>query len=656
VDTATHFSTAQRLHREGKLDAAAALYDEVVAAAPLHAEALHMRGVVFLQQGNNEAAAALIEKALGLQPANASALNNLGLALTGLGKLNAAVDPLRRATEIDPQRADAWANLANALRRLERNAEAVAAYRRALAIDDSRPGIHSSLGAALGDLERFEEALACHQTAIRLAPARPDYRNNLAATLRKAGRYEAAEDVLRLAVTMSPTDGHYQAALAEVLTGQGRFEEAVEAYKAARQLGETGRRIDHSLLFIQNYVDAPPEVALADSIAFARRTTAGIPRYSEHPNERDPERRLRIGLVSGDLNAHPVGRFLVAPLAHMTGATLDLFAYSKRDNDDATNRQLKALVPNWRALPDAGDEFVAKAVWNDKIDILVDLSGHTAGNRLGVFARKPAPVAVTYLGYFATTGLDAIDYVLCNRWLVPDDERSQWVEKPWYLPHAHLCLQMPESTPDVTAPPRINSGVFTFGSYNNMSKYSPRTLDAWSEILRGTPNSMLLLRNTAKTSAPSEAIVRHLTGLGIATERIQFEPMITNYHEHLAGYGKLDLALDPFPYNGGTTTVEALYMGVPVVAVRGDRYVSHMSESILRAAGLDEWISADASSYVASAIAAAAGVEGLAATRRQLRSRVLGSSLFDGAAFARDLEGAFRGMWRRYCQTGPTVF
>lgn len=652
VDITEQFEAAQRLHRKGELDAAGAAYEKVVAADPSHAEALHMRGVIYLQQGQNEAAAELIGRALALQP-SATAQNNLGLALTSLKKLGAAIQALRRATELDPDRADAWANLANALRRVERNEEAVAAYRRALAIDGERPGTHSSLGATLGDLELFEEAFASHQTAIRLAPARPEYRNNLAVTLRKAGRFEDAEKVLRLALEMSPDDGLYHAALAGVLTPQGRIGEAVEAYKTARALGETGRNIDHNLLFIQNFVDASPEVAFADSRAFGQRVSAGLTRYSAHPNERDPHRQLRVGLVSGDLTAHPVGRFLVGPLAHLNRTSIELFAYSKSDNGDYINQRLQAIVPNWRALPDASDEAVAKTIRGDRIDILIDLSGHTAGNRLGVFARKPAPVAVTYLGYFASTGLDAVDYVLCNRWLVPENEWSQWVESPWYLPHAHFCFHVPDDTPSVAEPPCATSNVFTFGSYNAMSKYSTRTLDAWGEILNEVPNSRLLLRNTAKSPTPSEALIGHLDSLGVAADRVQFEPRISNYHDHLAGYARLDLALDPFPYNGGTTTVEALYMGVPVLTVHGDRYVAHMSESVLQAAHLGEWVTPDVAAYVTKAVAVASRPNELAALRKELRPRLLASSVFDAPAFARDLEAALRGMWHNYCDGGP---
>ena len=415
------------------------------------------------------------------------------------------------------------------------------------------------------------------------------------------------------------------------------------------ELAAESKSIEQAVIFNQNYLDLDPVEALADARAFASRLCEGVVRYGDHPNDRDSERRMRVGLVSADFRRHPVGRFLVEPVAASSAEGIEYFAYSGRDNDDELNLRFRKLIPNWRHAGKMRDDELAEQIRRDRIDILVDLSGYTSGERLAVFARKPAPVAVTYLGYFASTGLDAIDYVLANRWLIPEEERRQWVEVPWHLPHSHLCFVEPQAPTPVVAAPRHARGQFTFGSFNNISKYSEGTLAIWAKILAAVPESRLLMRDTATSDGQRSQITDSLVGHGIAPERVVFEPRLEVYEEHLAGYGRLDLALDPFPYNGGTTTVEALYMGVPVLTLHGDRYVAHMSESILRSAGLDEWVAADRDDYVAKAVAAAEVPQHLDATRTRLRDQLRESTLFDARVFARELEAAFRGMWRAWC-------
>lgn len=644
---------ARRAQGEGDLERAALAYDRVVALDPANGEALSMRAAIHLLRGQNEAASGLLRRVIDLWPDDASALNNYGLALTGLGDIDAAVPVLRRAAELAPAKADGWGNLGNALRRQEDYQGAIQAYERALLLAPERAGIHSALGVAMGECERFEEAFESHQQAIRRAPSRADYRNNLAATLRKAGRLSDAEEMLRLAIELSPEEGEYHAALGSILRRGGRTEEAVQSYRLARDRGSESPNLDQRLQFVGNYVDQPAEVTRMDAVVAARRLMQGVIPYASFGNDRTPDRPLRVGLVSADLRLHPVGRFLVAPLAHIDQRAYSLFAYSEVDTGDRVNQRLKSIIPLWRNTGGITDQGLAELIRSDAIDILIDLSGVTARNRLGVFARRPAPVSASYLGYFSTTGLETIDYVLANRWLVPEEERSQWIERPWYLPGTHLCLEIEERVPDVAPPPYSSSGVLTFGSFNNVSKYSARTLDAWSAILQKVPASCLLLRAPADQPTATLEITRQMAMRGVVADRIRFESYIDDYYNHLDGYGRVDVALDPFPYNGGTTTVEALFMGVPVLTVRGTSYVSHMSESILRSAGLDEWVASDVEDYIEKAVTIASRRGTLGALREHLRPQVLASPLFDGQSFARDLEHAFRGMWREWCEKAP---
>ncbi len=642
---------ALQAHQAGDLDRASAGYDAVIKIDPTNGRALFLRGTLCLQRGDNERAANLLQQAAAVRQDDAAVRNNYGLALLNLGRIDQAVEAFRSATRLGPRGADGWSNLGNALRRRQSYTEAIDAYRRAVALAPDRPGLHSALGVALGHQGRFDDALESHRQAIKLAPKKADYRNNLALTLRQAGREEDAERALRIAIEFSPEGAEYHAALGNLLRRAGRTEEAVAALRAARERGSEVPDLERRLQLLANYVDRTADVALADALAAAARIKSGITPYSTFDNIPAPERALRIGLVSADLRQHPVGRFLTSPLAYLDQSRYQLFAYSGREVADAVSDRLRSIVPNWRPTTGMSDQALAEAIRADQIDVLLDLGGPTSGDRLGVFARRPAPVAASYLGYFATTGLDTIDYVLANRFLIPDAERSQWLELPWHLPGTHLCFEVIGVTPGVTPPPCAKRGVFTFGSFNNTAKLTGKTLDAWGEILKRARSSRLVLRGPVANPLAEQEVLKQFEARGVARERIVVEPFRHRYYEHLAGYSEVDLALDPFPYNGGTTTVEALYMGVPVLTVVGASYVSHMGESILRSAGLDEWVAPDTTAYVAKAIDIASRAPDLIEIRRNLRQHILASPLFDGRSFARNLEDAFRGMWHAWCET-----
>jgi predicted O-linked N-acetylglucosamine transferase (SPINDLY family) len=303
----------------------------------------------------------------------------------------------------------------------------------------------------------------------------------------------------------------------------------------------------------------------------------------------------------------------------------------------------------WKSLVGLSDDRAAHRVREDAIDILVDLSGHTAHNRLRLFARKPAPVQVTWLGYPATTGLQAMDYILCDRYVAPANESDHFVEKPWYLPNTYLCLTPPQDEIAVGALPALTKGRVTFGCFNNLTKMNDAVVALWAQVLHAVPGSRLFLK-TNQLNDPSlqRATLSRFADRGIAADRLTLEGA-SSHADYLATYNRVDIALDPFPFTGGTTSVEGLWMGVPVITKRGDRFIAHQGESILHNVGLPDWIAADNEAYVAIAVARAADLSGLATLRAKLRSRLLASPLCDAPLFARNLEAAFRGMWQAYC-------
>jgi predicted O-linked N-acetylglucosamine transferase (SPINDLY family) len=378
---------------------------------------------------------------------------------------------------------------------------------------------------------------------------------------------------------------------------------------------------------------------------------AAAPARTTHLNDPDPERRLRVGFVSGDLRSHPIGRFLLGALSGFgRDTTLDFYAYANSEDEDAITEALKRVIPNWLNVTKLSDHDLDARIVADKIDVLFDMSGYTGSNRLKVFAMKPAPVAASWIGYFATTGLKEIDYVLASQWVVPEREENQWVEQVWRLPDTYLCFTEPPDAPVPGPLPALTAGHITFGCFNNFNKLSDVTLAAWRELMSAVPDSRLILRSSGyyhHQTLPDQT--SRLAAGGLDLSRIRIDPKLSSYDAHLRSYDEIDIALDPFPYNGGTTTVEALYMGVPVLVKAGDRYVAHMGEGILHSAGLPDWIAPDSGGYAALGARFAADLGGIAALRAGLRERMLASPLFDAPRFARNLEDAIRDMWRIWC-------
>jgi len=649
------FQSGLARHQKGDLEAAEVIYRQVLGRDGNHAGAWQLRGVIRFQQKRPKDALPLLERAVALDPGNAASFNNLGNVLVDLQRFEDAVAAFERATELKPEAADMHANLGRALRLFRKFEAAAGAYRRAIALAPERAAYHSSLGNVLADLKDEQGAVAAFAAALKLAPDQPHLIQNIALSLLKLERFEEAIDHSRRAIALDPKEAEHHVTLGKALKALGRVDEAVDEFRLARRKGADPRGYQNPLLFhMNNVLHMDPVDACYDAIGFMRQSTSSVRPYTQWQVRPDPDRKLRVGLVSGDFRNHPVGRFLLGPLSQIDKDQFEIYAYSQvRASTETLQQQLRNVADRWRDIDGEPDSAVAAGIRRDQIDILVDLSGHTANNRVTMFAYKPAPIAVTWLGYFATTGLPAIDYVLCNRWLLPETELSHFVEKPWYLPDTHWCFSRPAQDVAVAPLPAGEIGTITFGSFNNFHKLSPAAIALWARLIREVPNSRLHLRYSVEQPAV-DRLRAALIDAGAPDDRIDVSGKSLGYSEHLATYGGIDIALDPFPYNGGTTTAEALYMGVPVLTLRGDRFSSHMAESTIRAAGLDEWVALTPDEYVAKAAAFAADRQALATLRANLRDRVLASKLFDAKRFARDLEDAFRGMWRVWCEKQNT--
>jgi len=586
------------------------------------AEAHFTLAQAFRNEGKLAEAAASLEQGLALMPDFAEGHSNLGLLYGELGKRDAAVESFRKALAIKPDFAWAHCNLGNVLASRGNLPAAIESYRQALAIDPGHVETWVNLGNALNAQDDLDAALACYRKALSIKPDHAAARVNICAPLQAQGNLDAAIDSFRKALSLQPD-------LAEAQSG---------------------------LLFLLNiHPGYSPAQRLVEAQRYGARVMARarpFERWTADPDLHAPAPRpLRVGLVSGDLRTHPVGFFIESMLARMNSSRLELVGYPTTPNEDETTVRLKPRFAAWNSIADLSDEAAANQIRRDGIHVLVDLAGHTVHNRLPVFAWRPAPVQASWLGYFATTGVPTIDYLLADRVSVPESQRPQFTESIWYLPDTRFCFTPPPDNAhlQVRALPASRNGFLTFGCFQNALKLNDEVLASWGRILAVLPDARLrLLSRQMRYSAAQSRMLDRLRLFGIAPERVGLVGHLPR-EDYLIAHGDVDIILDTFPYSGATTTCEALWMGVPTVTLAGDTLVSRQGASLLACAGLDEWIAAGADDYVAKALAHAADIDGLAHLRSTLRPKVLASPLFDAARFARNLEAALEGMWQRRC-------
>lgn len=671
-------------HASGRYDAAAELLARLVADQPDDSEALYLLAISELELGSTAAAIEHLQQTLALEP-SAPAHYHLGESLFRADRIDEAVAQFQAALALDAGNADAFSGLGRALQAQFRFDEAAASYRQALAIEPNKPAALANLGQILHKQGRFDEGIAAYRQVLALQPD-ADTHTNLGSLLYAQNRIDKAIDCYRAALALEPGAATALNNLGVALCDLGRLPEAIACYRRAiaarfdyaeahRNLGAALKdrgELEAAVTSLQQALDLKPDYVEAYSdYLMTLQYLPNVSRerlFEEHarfgeifeeplrtslqPHERraEPHRHLQIGFVSADFHMHPVGFFLESVLRHIDRENLAITLYSNNEKSDALTERLRAMNVAWTMLVDVDDDAAAQRIRDDAIDILVDLSGHSGENRLRVFARKPAPIQVTWLGYWATTGLRAMDYILCDRHGLPEDEQRYFVEQPWYLPHTRLCFTAPTDDIEVDALPALRNGYITFGCFNNLSKMTDAVVAVWARILREVAGSRLFLKSKwlADDAARSEVLAR-FAAHGIDAGRLLLEGASPRA-QYFAAYQRVDIALDPFPFTGGTTSIEGLWMGVPVLTLHGDCMIAHQGEAILQNVGLADWIAADTDAYVQQAVARTTDLPALAQLRGELRKRLLTSPLCDGPGFARNLENAFREMWKLYVE------
>lgn len=645
-----HSNLGSVLKAQGKLDQAIAQLQRALALMPDYAEAHNNLGHAYQLQGRTDDAIASYEQALALKPELVQAQANLGQVLRERGRLDHAGAAFERALTLTPDSAEAHADLANVLKAQGRLDEAAARYESAIALKPDYAEAHNNLGSTLQDQGNLAGAVACYERALAAKPDLAQAHYNLGTVRRYEGQLDAAAICFETA--LAHESGHALAAcdLAGIRMALGDFAGARDLYKRAIA-ARPGEPLPFRYLLASLLYD--PDLDLDTVFAEHRRfdeSLAGARCVTLPPStpRRDPERKLRVGWLSADIRDHPVMKNLLPVFSHRDRAQFDDIFYAEPAQPNGVQATLRQVAAAWRPTAGLSDAQVAAQIRADGIDILMVLAGHFDRNRPQVAAFRPAPVQVSLFDP-ATSGLSAMDYIMVDTVMAPRQRAEQFTERPLRLPNLYLH---PRPT-DAPAPTRPAAGDcrLTFGCFNNPTKLNDRVLELWAQVLDRVPNSRLLLRyfNQFQSTSLRERVIRIMAGRGIDPSRIDMGGTHAPAAGHLAQYALIDVALDPFPFTGSTTTFEALWMGVPVVSLAGRSVVSRWTTSMLHKVGLGDLAASTPEEYVAVAERLAASPERLARLRGELQATVSGSLLCDARRTTRHLERAQRAIWRRWC-------
>jgi predicted O-linked N-acetylglucosamine transferase (SPINDLY family) len=633
-----------RAEDAGRLHEACELYRRAVASAPAFPKSHLNLGIALEAMGDIAGAVACHEKALELDPAEPYANYNLGKLLYARGDLEQAQRRVAEALHRQPQFPEARIVLACVLRAQGKLEPAAAELEAALR---ERPADFAALfhyAGVLGELKRHEEAQAALERALAVDPENLDALYHSAMTLMRLGRDAEAEQALRRVIERAPQFVLAYRMLGSLLHRQGRIAEMLALCRSALQRAPGSFELESFELFLSNFSDEISDEALFERHrAFGERLEAAKPAGFQHSNPKQSERKLRIGYVSGDFNSHPVGLFTLPVLERHDRSRYEACCYSTSAKADEFTRRLSAHADAWRDVSALSEDELAETIHADRIDILVDLAGHSGISRLATFARQPAPVQAAWLGYLNTTGLTRIRYRITDAVSDPPGAEDHHTETLLRLARCQWCYRPFITVEHSPVPPSARTGRFTFGSFTQVAKISPSTRSLWLAILQGLPDARLVVLGN-----PNEELLR---SFGSAASRVTLVPFLP-LREYYAWFDAVDIALDTTPYSGGTTSCDALWMGVPVITAPGTRPASRSAASILAAVGLAEWIAPSAAQYVRRAVEFSKNLEVLSQLRVSLRARMQASPLMDEAGFTRDLEELYRQMWRRYCAQG----
>ncbi len=678
--------TARRDAQAGQFRQAETTYQEILQADPVHIDAINQLAVLYHKAGRAADACNLFARAIQINPQVAAFHANYAVALWLLDRFDEAIAAARRAVDLNAHDHASWQTLGDMLQQRGDLPGAAETLKHSIQLQEN-PVIYGKLLNILMTLGRVKEALPIAHRAVELEPNRANAYRNLAIVLTAADQLDVAEQAYRKALALKPGDGMIYAGLGGISIRRKDYAAALDCFRQSARLESQDPRpknnlgtllltcgyIDESIGWLKAAINSSQPIyeafeSLLLAMQYADKIDAQIVLESHkrwyqlygaplaalaqpHANSPDPNRRLRIGYISPDFCHHSVGRFIEPVLASHDHAQFEVFCYSAvKQPDDATSR-MSAQADHWRPVTQMTHQQIARLVREDQIDLLVDLSGHTEDSRLLAFASKPAPAQITYLGYPNTTGLPQMDYRLTDSIADPPGTTEHLhTEELIRLPETAWCYRAPDDAPDVAPLPAKTNGYITFGSFNNISKLSDRTIALWAQLLNAVRDSRLLIKARIMPEPGMDRLRKKFAERGITGQRLELLSTAPTTEEHLRLYERVDIGLDPFPYNGTTTTCEALYLGVPVITLSGQVHASRVGSSLLTTVGFPGWIASSDEQFVQIGSSLMRDLDQLAALRHSLRDRLRQSPLMDAPRFTCNLESIYRTVWRRWCE------
>ncbi len=645
-----HVNLGKALFEQGDWESAGRCYEKALALDPRCADAHNNYGNFLRAKGQPEEALAAFERCLEICPTNVAAYVNQGSVFVSQKKHDQAIASFRCALAIRPEFDAALGALGSVFSAQGRLSEALDCFERIVQNQSNSTHAHNNVGAILMRMQRIDEATVAFEKAIALANgaegALPYF--NLGTILLEAKKADEAIELFEKVLALEPRLTGAQNNLGCALIAKGRPADAVAAFARASASSPTFRDAASNRILMMNYVKSVSNKELLQAAKQFGDSLDPVETIDFVSRDLTPDRKLRIGYVSGDFIIHPVAMFLMQVLAAHDRSKFEIYAYSNHTKEDRATFHLRQFADNWRSIVQLDDAGAEDLIRRDAINILVDLSGHTGRNRLPLFARRPAPVQASWLGYFATTGVPAMDYIILDAISAPPGSDIYYSEQVIRLPYGRFCYLTPPFHIEVAEPPCIERGYVTFGSFNNVAKISSGALRLWAKILLAVPNSRLLLK--WKSFDEASTVQRFLDAFadeGVSADRIETRGE-TPFEKMLAEYGDIDIALDPFPFGGGTTSCEALWMGVPIVTLPGERLASRQTLGFLHGMGFAQLAAETPEDYAALAISLANNPRELRELRHSLRPAMEKSPFCDGARFTATLEAAYRQMWRRH--------
>ncbi|MCH8617578.1 tetratricopeptide repeat protein [Undibacterium sp. TS12] len=627
---------------------AADIYRQMLEQMPNEAAIHYNIAVVLAEQGKMDEAMRYYQQALQLKPDFTEAHCNLGLLFQQQGKLQQAEASLQRSLDCNPCFTIALANLSHILSTSGRASKAEANYRKAIALEPQNSEHQNGLGRLLSQQARYQEAEACYQQALKLNPDSWTALHDYGRLHMLFSRLTAAQQCFEQAIRLKPDFADAYNSLGALFDDQGMVAEAVDAYRHALEFRPDFSEAYGNLLFALNYhADLSAEEIFAAYREYEQRYAAPLYQLQRpHTNQKQPDRRLKIGYVSPDLRRHPVQYFLEPLLAHHDKSQFEIHAYSELVTEDAVSARYRDYTDHWVPTAGLSDDAMAEKIRADGIDILVDLAGHTGNNRLRVFARKPAPVSLSWLGYGYTTGLEAIDYFLADHATAPSGTEALFAEQVWRIANPALVYRPTEGMGAVSSLPALGNGYITLGTLSRAVRINHKVIRTWAKILQRLDKARLVIDSANfKDEAMRKSFEDRFAALGIDKSRLQIG-MHSPPWDVLRG---MDIGLDCFPHNSGTTLFETLYMGVPFVTLAGRPGVGRLGSCILEGLGRPEWIAYSEDEYVDKVVQLASNPDYLNTIRLSQRAQMQGSKLMDETGFTHKLEAAYRAMWQNWC-------